>query len=80
MSLTKMILISVGICCVVWIGVTLLPGIFQVFIGRSTGVAFSVPQVFRALPRILQIPATLLGPPLVVGLLGGYLWHFFTIR
>jgi hypothetical protein len=80
MSLLKTILVCIGMSCIVWIGLMCLPAIIRVCVGRATGIALLVPRILRGLPRAVQIPATLLGPPLLVGSLGGYLWYLVSHR
>ena len=80
MSLLKTILVCTGIACIVWLAFTLLPGVIRVWLGRATGIALVVPRALGGLPRPIQIPATLLGPPLLVGFLGGCVWYLFLRR
>lgn len=61
-----------GISEVVWIAFMLGPAAMRIQAGGATGIAITVPRALRWLPRPVQIPATMLAVPLVIGSLGAY--------
>jgi hypothetical protein len=80
MSLLRTILICIAISEVLWIAWAFLPSILHVVTGRASGIGIVVPRLLRWLPSGVQIPATLLGVPLVVGSLAGCVWYLLSRR
>ena len=78
MSLLNTVLASIGITCVLWIAITVLPAIIQVCLGRATGIAIHCPRALQGMPVAWQLALTLLVFPLLVGSLAGCLWYFLS--
>ena len=76
MSLQKTILVWIVAACIVWIALNWLPMLIRLNTGRATGFGIVIPTFLRGLPTYLQVTLSLLGVPLLIGSLGGFIWYF----